>query len=83
MISHMTDRILPIAKEWNDRRSVEFKLLETTNEYRDPKPTWTPKTDPKWDLSKEYTPRLDGKPDEEYWKLTASNITADDLPFDE
>ena len=76
-------KVFPIAKEWNDRRSVEFKLLETTNEYRDPKPTWQPKTDPKWDLSKEYTPRLDGKPDEEYWKLTASNISQDDLPFDE
>lgn len=64
-------------------KEIVFKVLGKTNEYRDPKPTWQPKTDPKWDLSKEYTPRLDGKPDEEYWKLTASNITQDDPPFDE
>lgn len=76
-------KVFPIAKEWNEKKSVEFKLLETTNEYNDQNPAFIPKTDPKWDLSKEYTPRLDGKPDEEYWKLTASEITADDLPFDE
>lgn len=43
-------RVFPIAKEWNDRRSVEFKLLERTNEYKDPQPSWQPKTEAKWDL---------------------------------
>lgn len=43
-------KVFPLAKEWNGKKSVEFKLLDTTNEYRDPKPAWQPKTEAKWDL---------------------------------
>lgn len=69
-------KVFPIAKEWNGKKSVEFKLLEKTNEYQDPHPTYAPKTEPKWDQGNK-------DQEESYWKLTAGNITSDDLPFDE
>lgn len=67
----------------NSVQLLSGKKDEQKNEQTDPMQRKKITSEPKWDLSKEYTPRLDGKPDEEYWKLTASDITADDLPFDE
>lgn len=39
------------------------------------------RTNVQMDMSKTYQPRLDGRADEEYWKIQRDEITDDDLPF--
>ena len=49
-------KVFPLAKEWNGRKNVEFRLLEKTNEYHDPEPTWQPKTEAKWEIKRNEIP---------------------------
>lgn len=62
-------KVFPYVDEYYNE--VAFKILGKTNEYHDPDPTYMPKTEPKWDLSKE-----EGKE-----TIYPSEITEDDLPF--
>ena len=60
-------KVFPLAKEYNGTKHVEFKLLEAEGEYKDPQPSWQPKTEAKWDMSTETT--------------YTDKVTEDDLPF--
>lgn len=77
-------KVFPIAKEWNGQKSIEFKLLERTNVYEDPDPTWFPKTEPKWDQSQnEVTdyPKYSQPPLKAVNSYSKDDFKDDDLPF--
>lgn len=44
-------RVFPIAKEYNSIRRVDFMLMDPEHEYKDPDPSWRPKTEPKWQIN--------------------------------
>ena len=48
--------IYPIAKEYNGVKYVEFKLMNPSNEYKDPEPTYRPVTNSTWEIKRDDVP---------------------------
>ena len=46
-------RVFPIAKEYNGLKRVDYMLMDPEHEYKDPEPSWHPKTEPKWEVNGE------------------------------